>query len=224
MPGSERLVLGIDTCGALGSVALARLSEDGGLVTLEEATLPGKSYSALLVSTVRNLLQQAAVSLGGLSAMVVVKGPGSFTGVRVGLSAAKGFSEASGVPLIAVSRLAVLASKAEHDGAVCAVLDAGRKEFYVGCYGGSEYEALLDRDETRACGDGALAVVCEPSVAEALAACNPRIVDAPTAADAIRQAVPRILAGDSESIVLLDGNYLRRSDAEIFAKPKPSVA
>ncbi len=53
--GAEKLVLGIDTCGAAGSVALARLDEQGRLVTLEEATLPGKSYSALLVMTVREL-------------------------------------------------------------------------------------------------------------------------------------------------------------------------
>ena len=101
-----RLLL-IDTCGTVGSVALAT---EGGVVA--RAEMAGRSASERLVAVVREMLAAAGWSLRELTAIVVVSGPGSFTGVRVGLSAAKGFSEAAGVPVVAISRLGVLAAAA----------------------------------------------------------------------------------------------------------------
>ena len=71
---------------------------------------------------VRRLMEASGFRLNELAAVVVVHGPGSFTGVRVGVSAAKGLSEAGGVPLIAVSRLALLAGRVDGagSGACCA--------------------------------------------------------------------------------------------------------
>jgi tRNA threonylcarbamoyladenosine biosynthesis protein TsaB len=119
------IVLAIDTCGATGSIALGRL-EGGAVTLLAQTELAGKTYSAQLVPAVRVLLADQNVDIGALSATVVVNGPGSFTGVRIGVSSAKGLAEALAVPLLAVSRLAVLAWKA---GAEQAALDAGRGEF-----------------------------------------------------------------------------------------------
>src|ERR1700710_519296 len=101
-------VLLIHTAGSEGSVALA----DTGLAeaVVESGGLPGRSSSERLVPAVRRLMEGSGFRLQELAAVVVVHGPGSFTGVRVGLSAAKGLSEAGGVPLIAVSRLALLAA------------------------------------------------------------------------------------------------------------------
>jgi len=224
-------LLGIDTCGATGSVALCRYVEEAGqlpsaesLQVLEEAELPGKSYSALLLLTVREMLERAGLRLSDLSALVVVNGPGSFTGVRVGVSAAKGLAESTGLPVIAVSRLAVLAAKGGK-GVVCAAIDAGRGEFYAGFYGdgGPDREALVGRVEILAqVGEGIQFVVCEASAAESLALLKPLVVDAPTAAEAVRCAWPRMAERDFDDVVRLDGNYLRRSDAEIFAKAKPA--
>ena len=118
-------VLLIHTAGAEGTVALA---EEARVVA--SAVLPGRSSSERLVPEVRGLLEGAGWKLGELAAIAVVSGPGSFTGVRVGVSAAKGLSEAGGVPLIAVSRLALLAAASGTAGLVHAVLDAGRGEFY----------------------------------------------------------------------------------------------
>jgi tRNA threonylcarbamoyladenosine biosynthesis protein TsaB len=161
-----------------------------------------------------------------LATIVVVHGPGSFTGVRVGLSAAKGLSEASGAGLIAVSRLALLAAAGDVAGQVCAVLDAGRGEFYCGVYAGRrcESEALLSRDEVvAAAAEVDAAVVCEAEVAKELESLMPRVVAEPVAGDALPFAMERIAAGEFDDTATVDANYLRRTDAEIFAKPKAST-
>src|SRR5271170_7782185 len=127
------MLLAIDTCGVLGAVAV------GSPIEAEEPhphswlrELAGKTYSELLHSTVADLLREAGARIEQLSGVVVVNGPGSFTGIRIGLSAAKGLAEALAIPIIAVSRLELLARKAP--GSAAAVLDAGRGEFFVGFY------------------------------------------------------------------------------------------
>ena len=211
----------IDTCGAEGSVALADTSLPDALVASE--TLPGRSASERLLPVVKKMLGEAGWRLRDLTAIVVVHGPGSFTGVRVGLSAAKGLSEAGGLPLIAVSRLAVLASAARRDdGEVCAVLDAGRGEFYCGVYVGHRCvrEALSTGEEVAAAATRSVSVVvCEGKVAEALEEMRPVVVREPAAVDALPFAVERVQAQAFDDVATVDANYLRRTDAEIFAKP-----
>jgi tRNA threonylcarbamoyladenosine biosynthesis protein TsaB len=216
-----RLLL-IHTAGGEGSVALAEERE-----TVAAEVLPGRSSSERLVPAVRRLMELQGWSLRDLKAVVVVHGPGSFTGVRVGLSAAKGLSEAGAVPLIAISRLGLLAaSSGEGDSTVHAVLDAGRGEFYYGEYSGHccVREALLSQEEVSTAVAGETVVVCEAKVAEALSALHPRIVDEPGAGDALPLALERISANEFDDVALLDANYLRRTDAEIFAKPKAKSA
>jgi tRNA threonylcarbamoyladenosine biosynthesis protein TsaB len=118
-------LLMIDTCGEGSAVGLA----DGG-ATVGLRLLGQKSVSAEIVNAMRRLLSEAGWSIADLTAVGVVNGPGSFTGVRTGLAAAKGLCEASRLPLIAVSRLEVLA-EASGLAAGLAVLDAGRGELYV---------------------------------------------------------------------------------------------
>jgi len=220
-------VLLIHTSGGEGSVALADNSQETTIVAAE--MLPGRTSSERLVPAVRRLMEAKDWKLRELAAIVVVHGPGSFTGVRVGLSAAKGLSEAGGVPLIAVSRLALLAASAGESGTVHAVLDAGRGEFYYGEYVGHRCvrEALLSGAEVAAVVGEGTVVVCEAKVAEALTGLRPglqlRIVEEPSAGDALPFAVQRIMAGDFDDAVTLDANYLRRTDAEIFAKPAKSA-
>jgi tRNA threonylcarbamoyladenosine biosynthesis protein TsaB len=221
-----RLLL-IHTAGGEGSVALADTEREAAVVATE--VLPGRSSSELLVPTVRRLMSAQGWRLSELAAIVVVHGPGSFTGVRVGLSAGKGLSEAGGVPLIAVSRLALLAAAVGDGGVVHAVLDAGRGEFYYGEYRGHLClrEALLGSEDVAASVAGGLMgsmVVCEASVTEAFAGLHPLVVAEPVAGDALPFAVERIAAGSFDDAALLDANYLRRTDQEIFAKPKTGIA
>ncbi len=216
---ARNLVLGVDTCGPTGSVALARI--EGEVATILALTeLAVRSYSATLVAAVAELLERYQASLKDLRAIVVVNGPGSFTGVRVGLSAVKGLAEPGGIPVVAASRLEVLAAKA---GVPSAVLDAHRHEVFLRLNGaGMEPREMLVGAEELAEIDprGAQIAVCDEEAAQVLKtawpSAEPVRTTAPTAADAIGLSMKRILAGEFDDLVLLDGHYLRRSDAEIF--------
>jgi tRNA threonylcarbamoyladenosine biosynthesis protein TsaB len=202
------IVLAIDTCGPTGSVALGNIAGTA-VSLLTQTELAGKTYSSQIVPAVRRLLASKGLNAGAVEAIVVVNGPGSFTGVRIGVSSAKGFAEALRIPLLAASRLAVLAWKAE---AQRAALDAGRGEFY---FRDGSHEALV-ASKGLLLPDARPVAVCEPSAQRAFP--EAILVEAPTAGDALNFAAPQLLAGDFADVGALDGNYVRRSDAEIFAK------
>jgi len=200
------------TAGAEGSVALA---SEAGVVASE--ILPGRSSSEHLVSAVRRLMEAAGWTLRDLTAVVAVHGPGSFTGVRVGLSAAKGLCEAGGVPLIVVSRLELLAAETGY-----AALDAGRGEFYFGEYADQRKacETLVSLDDLRAAVGSDEVTVCELKAAEALAGLRVRVIAEPLAEATLPFALQRARVGEFDDVAATDANYLRRTDLEILAKAK----
>ena len=223
---SHLTILSLDTCGSCGTVALGRLDLTAGtLEILGKVALPGRTYSAQLIPKVEELLAGQHATVREIQAIVVVRGPGSFTGIRVGLSTAKGLAEAVGVGIVAVSRLALLAAASglPH---VLAAVEAGRGEYYVGEYRNGENlgETLLSGAEAAAAArkPGAGVLVYEASSIEAahpsgsLTASAPVYVRPPDAADALGFALDRLRAGSFEDIESLDANYLRRSDAELF--------
>jgi tRNA threonylcarbamoyladenosine biosynthesis protein TsaB len=227
------LVLGIDTCGPSGSVALGRLAGEE-MELLGQTELAGRSYSATLVAAVAELLKQHAVALREIGVITAVNGPGSFTGVRVGLSAVKGLAEPFGIPVAVASRLEVLAGKigTRGPGVLSAALDAHRREVYLrieAAPGEKVREVLAGEAELAAITPiPGRVVICEDAAEELVRAVWPatRIerVAAPTAADAIELVVPRLRAGAFVDLALLDGHYLRRSDAEIFGEPSQAMA
>jgi tRNA threonylcarbamoyladenosine biosynthesis protein TsaB len=212
-------LLGIDTCGPEGSASLGRLTGMLSSELLAQKELEGRSYSATLVAAVDSLLTQNALGLRDIGCIVVVNGPGSFTGVRVGLGAAKGFADATGIPVVAVSRLEVLARKA---GVLSAALDAHRHEVFlrVSDCDLKVRELLAGKAELASISPCSRVAVCDEAAAGLLQAAWPDAglvrVPAPTAADALTVAAPQIAAGEFADVALLDGHYLRRSDAEIF--------
>ena len=213
------LLLSIDTCGPTGSVALGRLAGRD-LDLLGQTELEGRSYSATLVAAVAELLANAGVALKDLGGIVAVNGPGSFTGVRVGLSAVKGLAEPAQIPVAAISRLLVLSRKS---GVPSAALDAHRGEVYLRLeeIGQKPRELLAGKQELATISPVPLRVaVCDDGAAELLAIAWPDarvvLVDAPTAKDALRLGEARLVAGGNVDLAMLDGNYLRGSDAEIF--------
>jgi tRNA threonylcarbamoyladenosine biosynthesis protein TsaB len=215
------LLLAIDTCGPMGSVALGRLAERD-LEILGQTELEGRSYSSTLVAAVGDLLANARVALKDLGGIVAVNGPGSFTGVRVGLSAVKGLAEPAQIPVVAISRLQVLARKAQTPSSA---LDAHRGEAYLRLeeIGIAPRELLAGKLELAAIRPAPLRVaVCDEAAAEVLGAAWPETqlvrCDAPLAKDALRLGEARLVAGGNVDLALLDGNYLRRSDAEIFGE------
>jgi tRNA threonylcarbamoyladenosine biosynthesis protein TsaB len=213
-----RLILAIDTCGPSGSVALGRLAGRD-LEILRQIELAGRSYSATLVAAVGDLLQSAGFEVRDLGGIVVVNGPGSFTGVRVGVSAVKGLAEGAQTPVVAVSRLEVLSRKA---GAPSSALDAHRGEVYLRLerLGSNPVEILAGSRELASIAPPPLRVAVCDGAAAPLAAAWPETqilsTSAPLAADALRLGEARLTAGAVVDLALLDGHYLRRSDAEIF--------
>jgi tRNA threonylcarbamoyladenosine biosynthesis protein TsaB len=207
------MLLGIDSCGTTGSIALARWDgETASIITQSE--LAGKTFSAQLIPKIRELLSERAATPRDLQAIVVVNGPGSFTGVRIGVSAAKGLAEALQIPVVALSRLMLLASKAETQ---IAALDAGRREYYFGSYKFEKpEEMLLTADEIREYYNMPIAI-CESELVENLP--SAKLVSPPDAAEALLAATARLRANDYDNIAILDGNYVRRTPAELFAKP-----
>ncbi len=133
------LLIAIDTSGRNGSVALCRGDADG-FETLQLTTLDGGTYSAQLMPTIADLLHQNGLDKAVLDGFAVVSGPGSFTGLRVGLATVKGLCEILQKPLATVSMLEALALTYGSAGQpVTGLLDAGRGEAYVG-----EYEVSAD--------------------------------------------------------------------------------
>jgi tRNA threonylcarbamoyladenosine biosynthesis protein TsaB len=223
---ADHLLL-LDTCGASGTLAVAALEPVA--VVLGQSTLPGRSTSERLIPGIRSLLGEHWLALGDLAGIAIVHGPGSFTGIRVGLSAAKGLCEALHIPLIAVSRLALLAGKSSAP-EVLALLDAGRGEFYCGQYlrGKCLRESLVTRDQASPlAGETTTArmVVCEESAQAALPVGIVDVVSEPTASDALSHAAARFARGQFDDIASIDANYVRRTDVEIFAKQvRPAAA
>jgi tRNA threonylcarbamoyladenosine biosynthesis protein TsaB len=227
------MLLSLNTCGNTASVALGVAQKDD-VKILATAELAVRTYSARLIPEIAALLQKQQATMSDIEAVVVVNGPGSFTGIRVGVSTAKGLSEGAGIPLIAVSRLALLAhaSGLPH---VLAAVDAGRGDFYVGEYrnGTSLGETLMTAEQTvtAATQPGAGVLVCDESRAgdasasacSALAICGPIYVQPPDAAEALRFAMTRFHARDFDDPETLDANYLRRSDAEVVRAARVGV-
>jgi tRNA threonylcarbamoyladenosine biosynthesis protein TsaB len=212
-------LLGIDTCGPSGSVAVGRLIA-GRCEVIAQRELAGRTYSATLISAAEALLKGQEIRLRDVGCIVAVNGPGSFTGVRVGLSAAKGLAEGAGIPVVAVSRLEVLADKA---GVSSAALDAHRHEVFLRIAepGSAEIrEFLAGSGELARLDPPSTIAVCDESAATLLLLAWPamQLVRAapPSAADALPVAAPAIGARNFAVLALLDGHYLRRSDAEIF--------
>ena len=232
VPLGRSVLLGLDTCGVTGTVALARVGGTDEAQPIAQVELAGRSFSAQLVPAIASLLEQEELTPSDLAGVVVVAGPGSFTGVRVGLSAAKGLVEALERPLIVLSRLATLAASLGGDAvkrdAVLAVLDAGRGEYFCGEYRGRHCarEWLGTEAEIATAAERGLAVVvCEALLAERPGSFRAIRVAPPSAEDAIRYALPRFRAADFDDPAIADANYLRRSDAELFArKTSPASA
>lgn len=153
------LMLAVDTCGSEGSIALGRI-RGGQVELLGEARLAGGEFAASLVKEIADLLGRCGVAVVDLAGIVAVAGPGSFTGIRIGLATVKALAEVAGLPVVKVSRLALLADAGE---ASTAVLDAHRGQFYCRMGAGAETrEMLLTAGEINSMGGLAGRVaVCE---------------------------------------------------------------
>jgi tRNA threonylcarbamoyladenosine biosynthesis protein TsaB len=137
--------LTIDTASEMASVAL---SQEGTLVAEITWRCP-RNHSAELLPTLQYLMQRASVAKSDLKAIFVCIGPGSYTGLRVGVSTAKGLAFALGLPLVGVGRLETDAYQhADYPGPICPIHRAGRGELAWAVYardGGGWHEVVPPR-------------------------------------------------------------------------------
>jgi tRNA threonylcarbamoyladenosine biosynthesis protein TsaB len=229
-------LLAADTSGKNGSVALARATPGQSDVEIVEIVpLAGGAFSAQLVPQIAALLEKHGLSKTDVGAFAVVSGPGSFTGLRVGLAAIKALAEALQKSIAAISLLEAVAWSSTVHGAahgqILAALDAGRGDVYLGDYElrppmHMHSERLLSREEFLAevrDAEATYKAVVTPSavLAEAVRAAGNQVelIEYPNAGVIAHLGWERLQRGQTVRPEELEANYIRHSDAEIFSKP-----
>jgi tRNA threonylcarbamoyladenosine biosynthesis protein TsaB len=234
------LILSLDTSSPAGSVAILRDDLTLGVIS----TRAEENYSSRIFRHLEFLLGDLSVKLGEFDLFAVSAGPGSFTGLRVGLTAAKGWAEVYGKPVVGVSALESVAVQARVAGTVLVpALDARRGQIYFGVYRPTAAGLTLDDEEfvvtpeefgerlgapAHTCdgdGTGGFSIVTPDAFVVAIASrltakfpgdfARLDIVSSVLAPSIGRIAHARALRGDVSSALTLDANYVRRTDAEM---------
>jgi tRNA threonylcarbamoyladenosine biosynthesis protein TsaB len=225
------LFLSVETSGRQGSIALVRadapVADEGNSAAtchiLEVVALAGGMFSAHLVPQLAELLARHGFGVRDIDAFIVASGPGSFTGLRVGLAAIKALAEVLQKPIAAVSLLEAVALSSGIQGRAAAVLDAGRGDVYWGEYeiSGSTprmiSEQMLAHEEFLLAAKCAKVISSDTALADAAEAAGGKVTTvAPMDAGAIASVgVRKVFAGDTVSPELLEANYIRRADAKV---------
>jgi tRNA threonylcarbamoyladenosine biosynthesis protein TsaB len=224
------LLLAIDTSGKQGSIALARAGEptaDGSdFEVIEIAPLVGGTFSAQLIPQIAELLSSNGFTKNGIGGFAVGTGPGSFTGLRIGLAAVKALAEVLGKPIAAVSLLEACVVASAAQGKVMSLLDAGRGDVYVGEYeipasaGWVPRERMLGRSEFFAQAKGWTVVTPDSVLADVARAAGltVSILSPISAADVARLGWGKIRRGQTVTPEQLEANYIRRTDAEMLER------
>lgn len=220
-------ILALDTTGEFGSIAAVR---NGNLLAEGHLHSPD-GFAHILFDELARVLDRAGCKLQEIDCFAVANGPGSFTGVRVGLTSIKGLAEASGKPVAAVSNLRALAA-AGHEDCRVALLDARRGEVYAAVYNGdlrrvepevvAKLPVLLDAltapryEFVTLAGSPFKAALTGTRFAEMMWTEASRFIAPAVAHCAERDA----LEGKLISALAADANYVRSSDAELFWRDK----
>lgn len=213
------LLLAVDTSGRQGGITLAR-GTGGQVEVIESASIQGGTFSAELIPEISDLLRRHQLAVQQLEGLIAVTGPGSFTGLRVGLTAVKGLAEVLTVPIAGVTSLELLLSASGQQGAVVAVLDAGRREVYAAVQKHEREEILLTITEAMALAkrEHLQLVAAEPNLAAKFE--GAQLVTYQSTEVAARIGYSKLLAGETVDVLALDANYIRRSEAEYMQKLK----
>jgi len=209
-------LLAVDTTSESGSIALA---EDGRVIEEVSLDAPAEGYAHILFDEIARLLVRHGLGLGDVDCFASAAGPGSFTGVRVGLTAVMGLAEANRRNAVAVSNLEALAWFGSRP-LRAPVFDARRGAIYGGVYDASlhiaQEEVVMPFESWIAhLPQGDIEIITNGFV---LPAQPLPVVQAPRAlAGAIAQiAARRFAEGLAVDPAQIDANYVRRSDAELL--------
>jgi tRNA threonylcarbamoyladenosine biosynthesis protein TsaB len=237
------LILAADTSGKNGSLALVRFEAESAH-TLEVVPLEGGTFSAQLIPQISASLLKHNLTKNDIDAFAVVSGPGSFTGLRVGLAAIKALAEILKKPIAAVSLLEAIASEIivaaravpnslKVSARCLVVMDARRNEVFIGEYEIGGEVPILISETLRSLEElvhlaeevGRSASIFTPDVhlIESVRGgmrdpflCNLVSVEPPDASAIARLGWKKIAAGKTVFPEALDATYIRRSDAEIM--------
>jgi tRNA threonylcarbamoyladenosine biosynthesis protein TsaB len=229
-------VLALDTATRSCSVAVAI----DGRTASEVSTLSNRTHSLHLMGMIRDALALAELSLTDIDGLAVTIGPGSFTGLRIGISTAKGLAFAAGKPCVGVSSLEALASVClPWPERICVLMDARKGEVYTAIY--QESGGRLERigDERVVAPETILRTIASPHlfVGEAVllyekqiraivaenARWAPRDRLFPKASTVAWLARDLLAAATADEVDCLVPRYLRQSDAELSIKaPEPA--
>lgn len=233
----EWRILAVDTATRCCSAAV----QVGGRLVAETAVRSERTHSEHLIGMIHDVLRSAGLKLQAINAMAVSIGPGSFTGLRIGISTIQGLALAGGIPCVGVSSLEALAGAGlPWPQGICALMDARKGEVYAARYrerdGGLEQlapEQVLPLETVLRTIDGPQLFIgdgaeryqdrIQTSLGD-LARFAPPERNFPRAGTLARLAHPR-LAVRSEALEasLLVPRYLRQSDAELHLRCSPAV-
>ncbi len=215
-------VLAVDTTGEYGSVALRSEGRPRAEIAVQSAT----GFGHLIFAALDNLRNEANLTLAEVDCFAAAAGPGSFTGVRIGLSIVKGLSESTGKPGFAISNLRALSSFGKKPSALRAVvLDARRSQVYAAVYDSdlrlvqpetvlpfADWLRMLDPEA-----DYEFISPLDLALEDSPFACMPVSKPSATLASAVALcAEVDALGGDWPDVASLDANYVRFSDAELY--------
>jgi tRNA threonylcarbamoyladenosine biosynthesis protein TsaB len=221
------LIVAIDTSQPNGSVTLAEGANDA-LDVLQSVAVEGGTFSAQLIPRIARLLQGHGKQPEDIDGICAAIGPGSFTGLRIGLAAVKGLAEVLGKPIVGVSMLEALAAMSAEEGDVLAVMDARRSEFYVGHYERSGNS--LRRVSEQLCSEAEFAelakattatvVTAEEKILELASEAGVKgfLVARPGSVEVAQIGWRKLMRNEIVAVDELDANYLRRDDALFFSK------
>lgn len=223
-------ILGIDTSTMTGSVAIV---EDERLVA-EEILSVDVTHSERVIQSVDMVIKGARLSFSDIDGFGVAIGPGSFTGLRIGVAAVKGFVFSTNKPMVGVSSLLALAyNLASSSKAVAAVIDARRGEVYLGVYRFTNWvpeevlkdtvlspQAALDavsriEDDVVFVGDGIYLMREMIEGRFGRSAIPPAPFRLPRASNVAWIAASKMMKGEVDDPMSIRLNYIRKSDAEI---------
>lgn len=220
------IVLALDTTGQRGSLALLR---DGELAEARWIDAP-EGFGARLYPEMRETLERHGLTVGEIDGFAAAAGPGSFTGIRIGLTAIKALAEVNGKLLTGVSNLEALAALGKGPFRV-PVMDARRGEVYAAVYdeaGRVVVDEVVTKWETflKLLAGREVSFIAssetlfqDDGVAPPPAESTRIITSEPTAAAVARIAERRFQAGEGLGPEALDANYVRRPEAEVNWKP-----
>ncbi|MCD6384827.1 tRNA (adenosine(37)-N6)-threonylcarbamoyltransferase complex dimerization subunit type 1 TsaB [Candidatus Sumerlaeota bacterium] len=230
-------VLGIETATPSGGVAI--IDESTGLVVSVQV-YSSETHSVRLMPTVERALKLSGLALKDIDAIGVSIGPGSFTGIRIGMSVAKGLAFAGDRPLIAVPTLEALAYRYFRAGKlICPMIDARRQEVYAAIF-----EVSSDGRRLQQVGKdmvilprNLLQQICQPAIFSGTGALRYRELIVTTLGDRAEFAPPHRILPSAEEVAYLalerfkenkiadpttlEPRYIRPSDAELTLEVRP---